>query len=312
MRTTSRLLSKQPGNPYLKGKLVSESKDFQRLRKLKQKQYQDHMFTELDELHSSNPKGYMDLVKSMRNGTFDKEVSDSTSHVSAEKWREHFEGLLGPPVQQSPSEDDLISFVQSNIDKCRSDLDLPFTRSELLATILRLKNNKAISFDRVSNEMIKTSKLVITNQLLALFNTILSTSIYPSAWKNNILTPLHKSDRLDDPSNFRGIAVSSCLGKLFSKLLQSRLESKCEREQLIDRSQGSGKKGSRTSDHLVVIRFLIDKYVTAGGKKLFAAFFDIRRAFDTIPRNLLFYTLVKDYRIGGNFLRIIKEMYNTN
>ena len=206
----------------------------------------------------------------------------------------------------------MISFVQSNIDECRSDLDLPFTRSELLATISRLKNNKAISFDRVSNEMIKTSKLVITNQLLALFNTILSTSIYPSAWKNNILTPLHKSDRLDDPSNFRGIAVSSCLGKLFSKLLQSRLESKCEREQLIDRSQGSGKKGSRTSDHLVVIRFLIDKYVTAGGKMLFAAFFDIRRAFDTIPRNLLFYTLVKDYRIGGNFLRIIKEMYNTN
>ena len=87
MRITSRLLSKQPGNPYLKGKLVSESKDFQRLRKFKQKQYQDHMFSELDELHSSNPKGYMDLVKSMRNGTFDKEVSDSTSHVSPEKWR---------------------------------------------------------------------------------------------------------------------------------------------------------------------------------------------------------------------------------
>ena len=61
-----------------------------------------------------------------------------------------------------------------------------------------------------------------------------------------------------------------------------------------------------------MIRFLIDKYVTAGGKKLFACFFDIRRAFDTIPRNLLFYTLLKDYHIGGKYLHIIKEMYNTN
>ena len=110
-------------------------------------------------------------------------------------------------------------------------------------------------------------------------NKILTTSIYPSAWKHNILTPLHKTGSLDDPSNFRGVAVSSCLGKLFSKLLQSRLESKCVREQLIDSSQGSGKKGSRTSDHLVVIRFLIDKYVTAGGKKLFAAFFYISSLF---------------------------------
>ena len=40
----------------------------------------------------------------------------------------------------------------------------------MLAAILGLKNNKAIMFDRVSNEMLKTSRLVITNQLVLLFN----------------------------------------------------------------------------------------------------------------------------------------------
>ena len=64
---------------------------------------------------------------------------------------------------------------------------------------------------------------------------------------------------------------------------------------------GSGKAGSRTADHLVVIRFLVDKYVTVGGKKLFVCFFDIRRAFDSVPRNLLFYTLLKNYKIGEIF-----------
>ena len=70
------------------------------------------------------------------------------------------------------------------------------------------------------------------------------------------------------------------MGKLFNKLLQRRLEAKCVNEGLININQGSGKKGSRTADHLIIIRFLIDKYVTAGGKKLFACFFDIRKAFD--------------------------------
>ena len=93
---------------------MTESKTIKKLRKHKQKQFVDHMFGELDELHSSNPKGYMDLVQSMRDGSFDKKMSDSTSHVSPETWRQHFQDLLGPPVQQTPDEDELIDYVQSN------------------------------------------------------------------------------------------------------------------------------------------------------------------------------------------------------
>ena len=35
MRITSRMLKQQPGNPYIKGKLMLECKDFKRLRKIK-------------------------------------------------------------------------------------------------------------------------------------------------------------------------------------------------------------------------------------------------------------------------------------
>ena len=211
--------------------------------------------------------------------------------MSPQNWKDHFEGLLGPKVEQCTTNKELKSFVDQNCDKGKSCLDNPFTRSEVLAAISCLKNNKAILFDQVSNEMLKSSKLVISSQLLLLFNSILSSAVYPSAWKKSILTPLHKSGDLSDPNNFRGVAVSSCLGKLFNKLLNTRLENKCVREGLINECQGSGKKGSRTADHLLVIRFLIDKYVNGSSKKLFACFFDIRKAYDTVPRNLLFYTL---------------------
>ena len=30
--------------------------------------------------------------------------------------------------------------------------------------------------------------------------------------------PIYKSDEKDDPNNFRGIAIASCFGKLFTKL----------------------------------------------------------------------------------------------
>ena len=75
-------------------------------------------------------------------------------------------GLLGQNVQPSPENDEMIAFVQQNCDEARSCLDQPFTRTELLATITSLKNNKAIFFDLVSNKMLKTSKIIISSQLL--------------------------------------------------------------------------------------------------------------------------------------------------
>ena len=40
-------------------------------------------------------------------------------------------------------------------------MDLKFTKSELLIGLKGLKNNKASSFDQISNEMLKVGGLVI-------------------------------------------------------------------------------------------------------------------------------------------------------
>ena len=115
--------------------------------------------------------------------------------------------------------------------------------SEYLEGVSSLANNKAISFDRVTNEMLKTAKLVIAKPILQLFIAVLNHSIYPSQWKKDILTPIHKSGEKSNPNNFRGIAVSSCIGKLFNKLLQKRLEKFCDSNKLISNMQGSSKSG---------------------------------------------------------------------
>ena len=175
-----------------------------------------------------------------------------------------------------------------------------------------LKNNKSPSFDQITNEMLKVAFPVIGKQLLCMFNSVLLTCTVPSLWKDNILTPIHKSGPLDDPNNYRGIAVGSCVYKLFSKLLNTRLYQKANLECMVSEQQGSGKKGSRTADHLLVFKFLIDKYVNTKGAKLFTCFIDLKKCFDKIPRLLLFSTLLKDYSIGGNFLKLLMEIYSKN
>ena len=184
--------------------------------------------------------------------------------------------------------DNLEDLIKNNIDLIENELNEPFTLEELSEGLKDLKNNKASSFDRVSNEMLKTSGRILKNVFLQLFNSIRSSSFYPSLWKKDILHPIHKSDEKDDPNNFRGIAIASCFGKLFTKLLKNRLQLFCDKNNFISKVQGSGKKFTRTSDHLMVLKFLIDKIVKGQKKKLFACFVDIKKAYDCTNRQLLF------------------------
>jgi hypothetical protein len=55
-----------------------------------------------------------------------------------------------------------------------------------------------------------------------LFNLILSQGLFPSAWSKGFIVPLHKSGKSDDPNNFRGICTSSCLGKCFTSIMNTR------------------------------------------------------------------------------------------
>ena len=158
----------------------------------------------------------------------------------------------------------------------------------------------------------KVSGLVYKGAFLHLFNSISKTSFYPSLWKKDILSPIHKSDEKDDPNNFRGISLSSCFGKLFTKMLKNRLQCFIDEKGLISKNQGSGKTGSRTSDHLMVIKYLIDKHVKTEKQKLYACFVDIKKAYDCTSRELLFYRLLTEYGIGGNFLKILKTMYDNH
>ena len=192
----------------------------------------NNLFKDLDNLHNVNPKGYMNLVKSLRDGSFDRRAADDTGFIDPQTWRDHFSSLLGPTINHNQDQQNFISYVEDNCDKYASELDKPFDLSELLKGISTLANNKATSFDRVSNEVLKTAKLVIARPTLQLFNSILSSGIYPSQWKMDILSPIHKSGEKNDPNNFRGVTVSSCYGKLFNKLLLKRLEDLCNKKKL--------------------------------------------------------------------------------
>ena len=312
IKRTSNLLMRNPRDPWLKGKLNKETKQYNQLLKKKQSQFVNKIFNDLEIIEEKNPKGYYDLIDLIRSGGFDKTKPNETDSVDPITWFTHFKDLLGQQKTHSKEEEELISFVNQNKNEFISELDDSFSDSDVMQAIKSLKNGKSSSFDIVTNEMLKHGANSLSRPLAVFFNAVFNSNLYPSQWKLDILGPLHKSGPLEDPNNFRGICVSSCLGKLFNTLIRQKLDAFCIKHCLINKYQGSGKKKSRTADHLMVLRYIIDHFVKGEQKIIYACFYDLQKAFDNVNRPLLFYNLLVEYKIGGKFLSILENIYTDN
>ena len=60
--------------------------------------------------------------------------------------------------------------------------------------------------------------------LLHIFNLSWSLHSFPSIWKTSNIIPIHKMEKpLDSPASFRPIFLTSCVSKLFERIILSRL-----------------------------------------------------------------------------------------
>ena len=143
--------------------------------------------------------------------------------------------------------------------------------------------------------------------LASIFNACQRVGALPRSWALCGITPIHKGGDLTDPGNYRGIAVGSLLAKLYASMLNDRLMEWTERHGLRARGQAGFRKDHRTTDQVFVLRTLIER-TRADKKPLYVCYVDFKKAYDTIPRDLLWEKL---QRIGvhGDFLRAVQALY---
>jgi hypothetical protein len=159
------------------------------------------------------------------------------------------------------------------------------TANEIQKSLKKLKNNKSSVEYTIINEYLKHLFIVMLNIYVKLFNIMFDNGCIPELCRlsGNII-PLYKNkgDKLD-PSNFRPITIIRRFGKLFTSILNTRLNKFSEDYCLICENQGGFRKGYSTIDNLFVIYMLI--YIMKNKKKkLYCAFIDFAKAFDTVSK----------------------------
>ena len=171
-----------------------------------------------------------------------------------------------------------------------------------------LRPGKAPGIDGISNEMIicllESNRVVI----LKLFNNILLSNTPIIVWNNSLINPIHKKGSKLDPDNYRAISLLCCLGKFFSAILNQRLLKFVLDNNIISKEQLGFMPGNRTSDALIILYNLYNQYCRKNNKYIYACFVDFKKAFDRVPRHILFEKLIS-HNITGKFYDCIKNMY---
>ena len=145
--------------------------------------------------------------------------------ISEESWLHHFKSLHSIDPMNSTHEHEIHGELNSleHEKEQFTHLDYEMTEREIRQAAKQLKNKKSPFVDKIRKEMIKASLEPLMPVYVKLFNLILQSGKMSDVWCQGLITPIYKSGDKSDPTNYRGICVSSCLGKLFCSILKTSL-----------------------------------------------------------------------------------------
>ena len=118
---------------------------------------------------------------------------------------------------------------------------------------------------------------------------------------------LYKKGDTNLPSNYRGITLVSCFGKLFTVTVNAQLKKWADQNDIISDAQFGFRSDYGTVDAIFILQSLIYKRLNKK-KKIYACFIDFKRAFDSVYRNGLWYKLMKNW-LDGKLFDLIRSIY---
>jgi hypothetical protein len=281
-------------------------KIYKKTLKYKQREHKKQLLHKLDSLSTSDPAAYWRLVKSLSN-----EDNTEPSAISNNDWCEHFSKLATTESEDKvfhKEVEDAVGQFNSCSKTSIPEMNNAITASEVRKAVSKLKSRKSAGPDLITNEMLKVWSKYYIDSMLRLFNVIIDSECFPDPWRLSHLIPIFKKGDPNNVDNYRGIALSNSLSKLFLSILTDRLVNHVETNGLIDPAQHGFRKGHSTIDNMFIVNALVHK-AKAAKRKLYTCFVDFRKAFDTVWTTGLLYKL-QQVGITGKLYQLFKSMYS--
>ena len=219
-----------------------------------------------------------------------------------ERWKEYFEEL----ATVNNEDEAIVTCMGMSGGGGRPAVQGHIGRREVKKAIGRLKFGKAAGVDGITAEMLKSGGDAVVDWMHVICNLAWKQGKVPNDWVRAIIVPIYKGKGSREMcGNYRGISLLSIPGKVYGRIVIERVREITEGR--ISLEQGGFRKGKGCIDQIFSVKMLAEKYL-AKGKKLYAAFMDLEKAYDKVDWNAL-WDVLKIYGVGGQLLQGIKAFY---
>ena len=307
---------------FVRSQMKRSKKLFSKCIRQLSREYQNQLISKATTKAEINRNDFWRLMKKMKgkNQASYNAIKDNSGTVVYDLnkvlnvWSGHFDKLSSPKEDKSfnPTTFERVeAFIKSSIKlKDKSVfLDEPFTLKEIEEAISKLNTGKTPGHDGVTTEHVRHSGPLMVRVLVLLFNMIVDSEYIPCNFRKGIQVPLYKGKNSCplDPDNYRGITLLSTFNKLFEAVIWGRISKWWVETHATSVLQGAARKGFSCVHTALTLQETIAKE-RDGGKKVFVAYFDVSKAFDSVWTNGLFYQL---YNIGitGSLWRLLYKSY---
>ena len=208
----------------------------------------------------SNPKSVHSLLRSIAGSPSSSSSSPNCSSaresasVYAAYLRSHF-SVSQPKTLRSRARGYLSELRRATCPvESHSSFCSPFSPAEFLAAASNLTPSTATGPDKVSYLMLKHLPRSGLDLLLHIFNLSWSSHSFPSIWKTSSIIPIHKMGKpLDSPASFRPISLTSCVSKLFERIILCRLLFFLESNSILSPRQAGFRPGRSTLNQILYL-----------------------------------------------------------
>ena len=164
--------------------------------------------------------------------------------------------------------------------------------------------SKSPGYDGIRADFIKNAPCI--QFLHSFFNFCLENGITPIAWSKAVIKPKSKPSK--NPSDYRGVSLQPLIAKTYCRILNSRLMTWVEENDLLSDEQNGFRPGRSCQDHIFTLTSIIENRLQER-KDTFASFIDFRKAFDSVNRLLLWHKIHHRFGISGNFYEALQAIY---
>lgn len=164
------------------------------------------------------------------------------------------------------------------------------TCDEIRAKISSLKNSATVK----DSNIYKQNELILSPILCDLINNCFVSGKFPEQLKISRIIPIYKAGNPHQTTNYRPISILPVLSKIFESLFCDRINSFIYRHNIIHENQFGFQRNSSALSAATTLVDLLQRHLDIiSGTIACCVFIDLKKAFDTVPHELLLETLNK-------------------